>query len=85
MDGEGMLCDFHKLEGVVEEVLHPLRGVVLNTVAPFEKVNPTAEQVARHIADSLVGRFQEASNGAALAGVTVSEAPGCTATYRIKA
>jgi hypothetical protein len=47
-------------------------------VPPFDRLNPTAELVARHIADELGGAVPA---GVRVHAVSVGEAPGCTATY----
>jgi 6-pyruvoyltetrahydropterin/6-carboxytetrahydropterin synthase len=79
VDSEGLLCDFHIVEEQLERVLEPLRGRDLNETPPFDHVNPTAEMVARHIAEVIVRGLPQ---GVAFASVSVTEAPGCTATYR---
>jgi 6-pyruvoyltetrahydropterin/6-carboxytetrahydropterin synthase len=78
VDSEGLLCDFCVIQRLLDEVLAPLRGADLNRTPPFDQVNPTAEMVARHVAAEL-GRGLPA--GVGLARVSVTEAPGCTATY----
>lgn len=78
LDHEGLLCDFHELETVVDAVIGPLNDRNLNDTPPFENVNPTAEHVARHIALALAPNVP---SGASLQSVAVTEAPGCTATY----
>jgi 6-pyruvoyltetrahydropterin/6-carboxytetrahydropterin synthase len=52
----------------------------LNHVPPFDRVNPTAEMVARHLADVIARGLPP---GVRLARVSVTEAPGCRATYRL--
>ncbi len=76
---DGVLCDFHWLQRQLDVILAPLENQDLNAVAPFDRVNPTAEHVARHIAEA-IGAVLPA--GLALHSATVTEAPGCTATYR---
>jgi 6-pyruvoyltetrahydropterin/6-carboxytetrahydropterin synthase len=49
----GMLMDFHDLKAALRPVLARLDHVMLNTVEPFTTLNPTAENIARHIACSL--------------------------------
>jgi 6-pyruvoyltetrahydropterin/6-carboxytetrahydropterin synthase len=78
VDSEGLLCDFCVIERQLDGVLEPLRGRDLNRTPPFDQVNPTAEMVARHIAE---GIGPELPQGVGLARVSVTEAPGCTATY----
>ena len=45
----GMLMDFTDLKAVVDSVLSRLDHVYLNEVTPFDKTNPTAENIAEHI------------------------------------
>ncbi len=78
LDADGLLCDFHELEGQLENAVANLRGADLNAVSPFDAVNPTAEHVARHLAESLAPDLPERVT---LRSVHVTEAPGCTATY----
>jgi len=79
VDGDGLLCDFHALEAGLDRVLAPFRNVDLNATPPFDRVNPTAELVARHIASEMAADLPA---GATVSSVTVSEAAGCRATYR---
>ena len=84
LDADGLLCDFHLVEAALREVIGPYHNADLNRVAPFTDVNPTAENVAKHIADGLAARLEgRLPPGAAVVSVSVTEAPGCTATYRI--
>jgi 6-pyruvoyltetrahydropterin/6-carboxytetrahydropterin synthase len=79
LDGDGLLCDFHALERAVDEVIAPFRNRSLNDTPPFDRTNPTAELVARHIGDALAPRIP---SGAHLHSVVVGEAPGCDAVWR---
>lgn len=78
LDADGLLCDFHLVEQQVDAILKPLTNVDLNATPPFDRVNPTAENVAKHIGDSLGSHLP---HGASLAHVSVTEAPGCMAKY----
>lgn len=78
LDADGLLCDFHHLEQVLEQVLERLDAQDLNGAAVLGSVNPTAEHVARHIAEA-VGASLPA--GVRVRRVRVTEAPGCAATY----
>lgn len=54
LDAMGCVMDFHELEKLVDLILAPLHNRHLNEVAPFiDKLNPSAENVAFHIARSL--------------------------------
>lgn len=78
LDGDGLLCDFHALERSIDLVLAPLHNADLNATAPFDRVNPTAEHVARHIAERVATSMP---SGIAIRSVRVTEAPGCAATF----
>jgi 6-pyruvoyltetrahydropterin/6-carboxytetrahydropterin synthase len=87
LDGDGLLCDFHLVESVLKEVIEPFHNANLNATPPFDRVNPTAENLARYLADEVqdrvsarAGHAWNASTG--VSWVSVSEAPGCIATYR---
>ncbi len=78
LDGDGLLCDFHHLESLLAEIIAPFRTADLNACREFAGVNPSAENVARHIAERIRGGLPSAVS---LARVSVTEAPGCTATW----
>ncbi|MFG0241992.1 MAG: 6-pyruvoyl tetrahydropterin synthase family protein [Phycisphaerales bacterium JB054] len=82
LDADGLLCDFHAVEAALREAVAPFQNADLNTTPPFDSLNPTAEHVARHIAEST----QRALAGALppdahVAACRVTEAPGCAVTY----
>ena len=82
LDSDGILCDFRELRRRLNQVLGLLDGVDLNRTPPFDEINPTAEHIARYIAESLAGSLPA---GATINCVGVTEAPGCEAMYRISA
>lgn len=47
LDGSGMVVDFTVLKNVMEEVGSELDHKDLNSVPPFDSLNPTAENIAR--------------------------------------
>ncbi len=83
LDADGLLLDFHALERIVRQTIDPFRDRNLNETAPFDRTNPTAEQVARHIAES-VGRAvcSLVPAGVRVASVWLTEARGCSVVYR---
>lgn len=83
LDGDGLLCDFHTVEDVLKEIVSPFDNNNLNACEPFSKgVNPSAELVAKHIADEMAERLDAALRPhARVASVSVTEAPGCVAKY----
>lgn len=84
LDADGLLCDFHLVESHLRDVIGAFHNRNLNETAPFDRTNPTAENVAKHIALSLErqlgGRLPE---GVRIAWASVTEAPGCTAIARL--
>ncbi len=80
LDDDGLLCDFHTVEELLREICGRFHNGNLNTIPPFDQINPTAELVARHIADQLERRL--GAGGVWVLSVSVQEAAGCVATYR---
>jgi 6-pyruvoyl-tetrahydropterin synthase len=78
LDAIEVVMDFHELEAIVDGVLAPLSGADFNAHEAFAEVNPTAERVAEHIYKAIAA---ELPDRVTLSKVTVTEAPGCRATY----
>lgn len=53
LDKLGMVIDFRTLKEKAKEVLSCLDHHLLNDVSPFDKINPTAENIAKWIYDQL--------------------------------
>jgi len=71
--------DFHELKRLTDEVIAPLDHSFLNELFPFTEKNPSSENVAKWIYDSLKKRL---SNDAInLSAVTVWESETASATY----
>ena len=49
LDGVGLLTDFKVLKAKLKEVIMPLDHVVLNDLPTFKDINPSTENLARHI------------------------------------
>lgn len=79
LDEDGLLCDFHALERQLDEVIAPFHNACLNETPPFDATNPTAENVARHIGDAMTASLDGQIH---LVSASVTESPGCEATYR---
>ena len=78
LDADGLLCDFHTVEEALGDITARFDNRTLNDVPPFDSVNPTAEQVARHIGESLA-KMMPAEVG--VKQVRVTEAPRCAAVW----
>jgi len=79
LDRIGMLVDFAVLKRRLEALLEAYDHRDLNQVEPFTTVNPTAENLARHIYAEL-GR--DLPEGVTVDRVSVLETDRCSATYR---
>lgn len=78
VDPDGLVCDFHALEQSLDATINAWNNRNLNETPPFDRINPTAEWVAREIAQ----RMQAAAPAnARIHRVSVTEAPGCEAAY----
>ena len=84
VDGDGLLCDFHLVERSLKEIAGRFHNRSLNEVQPFSGgLNPSAENVARHLAEELSRALDgRLPRDARVVSVRVTEAPGCAATYR---
>jgi len=74
----GLAYDFVELKRHLSEVLSRFDHTSLNDVPPFDKINPSSENIAVTIYDQLKGRF---SGGAKLSGVEVWESPHSCVNY----
>jgi 6-pyruvoyltetrahydropterin/6-carboxytetrahydropterin synthase len=53
LDAIGVVMDFHELERLMDAIIEPMHNRHLNEVMPFDRCNPSAENVALHIGSSL--------------------------------
>lgn len=82
LDSIGLLYDFVHLKEAIRGVIRTLDHRHLNDFAPFDIVNPSAENIARHIYTEISKQMKAAENGAAISQVTVWETDVTSATYR---
>jgi len=71
--------DFHELKRLTDEVIAPLDHSFLNEIFPFTEKNPSSENVAKWIYDSLKKRLSNDTIN--LSAVTVWESETASATY----
>lgn len=81
LDSDGLLVDFHQLETSIDAVIATFHNRDLNRIAPFDRKNPSAENVAAHLAQ-VIGASLPVDRHVHVAAVSVTEAPNCRATYR---
>jgi 6-pyruvoyltetrahydropterin/6-carboxytetrahydropterin synthase len=82
LDDTGLLYDFVHLKRVIQEVIGSLDHKYLNELAPFDTLNPSAENIARYIFDCSANKLPRSANAAGIASVTVWETDASAATYR---
>jgi len=82
LDDTGLLYDFVHLKRVIQEVIGSLDHKYLNELPPFDKINPSAENIAWYIFDSSAQKLPKSPNGAVISSVTVWETDTSAATYR---
>ncbi len=79
LDASGFVLDFNHLGTVLRELVEPYEHVFLNEIAPFDDVNPTAENIARVVAENLAARLDD--ERVRVARVEVWENDTCCAIY----
>jgi len=80
LDDTGLLVDFVELKRVVHGVLDRMDHQWLNDFPPFDKLNPSAENMARFIYEQVAGGL--ARDGVRVAAVKLWETDTASATYR---
>jgi 6-pyruvoyltetrahydropterin/6-carboxytetrahydropterin synthase len=82
LDSAGLLYDFVHLKQVIRGVIQSLDHKYLNELAPFDTINPSAENIARHIHDQAAMQLQKMPSGVGISSITVWETDTSAATYR---
>jgi 6-pyruvoyltetrahydropterin/6-carboxytetrahydropterin synthase len=67
---------------VIQGVIRSLDHKYLNELKPFDVLNPSAENIARHIYEQTAKQMHATANGAAISSITVWESDVTAATYR---
>jgi 6-pyruvoyltetrahydropterin/6-carboxytetrahydropterin synthase len=80
LDSIGLLVDFVELKRVVHSVLDRMDHQWLNDFAPFDKLNPSAENMAKFIFDEVSAGLGKAN--ARVSAVKLWETDTASATYR---
>lgn len=58
LDGSGMVIDFHELDRMMGAAIEPFDHRHLNEVSAFEEKNPSAENIAHAIGESVRSQLQ---------------------------
>jgi len=80
LNANGLLMDFVELRAEIKGLVERLDHHFLNDIPPFDRLNPSAENLARYICDEIGvrARTQELT----VQGVTVWETDTTSATYK---
>jgi len=82
LDERGILYDFKDLKADLSQVLAAYDHCYLNEVPPFDRLSPTAENLARIVFESLAARVRAATDGRVfLTEVAVWESPVARVVY----
>ena len=82
LDTVGLLYDFTHLKQVIGGVIRLLDHKFLNEFPPFDKINPSAENIARYFYEQTAEQLKKEPGGPRLAQVTVWESDTTSATFR---
>jgi 6-pyruvoyltetrahydropterin/6-carboxytetrahydropterin synthase len=96
LGAEGLLLDFTEAKRILGEVLERFDHRYLNEIEPFDRLQPSSENIARTIAEAVAERFPVATGdsmgrhgdspvarraGVRVVSVTAWESDRCAATY----
>jgi 6-pyruvoyltetrahydropterin/6-carboxytetrahydropterin synthase len=79
LDDVGMAYDFTELKRHLADILERLDHTCLNDIPPFDKVNPSSENIASTVYDELKPKLADAP--VTLSGVEVWESPQSRVRY----
>lgn len=71
--------DFHELKKIANEVISPLDHAFLNDIFPFTEKNPSSENVAKWIYESMKKKIND--DNVRVSAVTVWESDTASASY----
>jgi len=74
-----LAIDFHELKKIANEVISPLDHAFLNDIFPFTEKNPSSENVAKWIYETLKKKIND--DNIRVSAVTVWESDTASASY----
>jgi 6-pyruvoyltetrahydropterin/6-carboxytetrahydropterin synthase len=82
LDERGMGVDFRAIEQIASDCIADFEHQYLNDLEPFKDAQPTAEYLARLVAERAEPRLKEAAEVAELEEIAVWEMPEYRVVYR---
>ncbi len=79
LDATGMVIDFKELKNILDEIIGGMDHKYLNEIGHFKEINPTSENIARYIFESISERKPDLGLGR----VIVWETDSSSATYSL--
>ncbi len=82
LNEQGILLDFMEVKNMLHEVLAVFDHQMINEIPPFDELNPTAENLAGFIWQTMDGRLRDQiGDQIKITRVTVWESPAAGASY----
>ncbi len=75
----GMVMDFGKIREKIKKIMQKLDHNYLNTIPPFNKINPTSENIAKYIYEKMCSTIN--AKECSISRVTVWETEKTCASY----
>ncbi len=75
----GLVIDFHEFKRIVNEVILTLDHSVLNEIFPFTEINPSSENIAKWLYDTIKKKI--ANKKISVSSISVWESDTASATY----
>jgi 6-pyruvoyltetrahydropterin/6-carboxytetrahydropterin synthase len=82
LNSTGLLYDFVHLKQVIQGIIRSLDHKYLNELAPFDVLNPSAENISKYIYDETSKQLRQEAEGARISSISVWETDTTFATYR---
>jgi len=79
LNEQGLAIDFIDLKKLLREVLDQLEHTFLNDIFPFTQINPSSENLAKWIYDTMAKKIDD--DNLEVASVTVWESDTASASY----
>jgi 6-pyruvoyltetrahydropterin/6-carboxytetrahydropterin synthase len=80
LDETGLLVDFVEIKRLMSAAIDYLDHRFINDLAPFDEINPSAENIAKYFYDRVSGGI--GANGVRVAEVKIWETDTSSAVYR---
>jgi 6-pyruvoyltetrahydropterin/6-carboxytetrahydropterin synthase len=81
LDSIGLLYDFTHLKRILRALIEGVDHKFLNDLAPFDVINPSAENMAKFFYDETSRQIGSAPDGPRITSITVWETDETSATY----